>query len=214
MEFDPTANHAIRNRLRRLTHNKLIAFSASCCEQLLPDYESFVQHNRRGDVTPLRCALDRIWVHLGGAPLALHEAESLLDGCDAVAPERAGVDDSEEPGNRLARNAVDAVCDTLGSCVERGRNAAQTSARRAIDSALSHLRSRASEGLQRADSDPHRDPLVLGELRRQLDVVTVLEMVDDPSPSFLAGLRASARIRGGEATPTRLQGEEGTATLR
>ena len=51
----------LENRLKNLTHEGRIAFGASCCERMLPNYKKFVGIEQWGDYDFFRKTLDKIW---------------------------------------------------------------------------------------------------------------------------------------------------------
>ena len=81
MDDQPIAIAAIRTQLLRLSYLKLVAFSASSCETLLPHYAAFVHRFNCGDVGPLRIALDRVWDKLGGGRISRLDYEALAKRC-------------------------------------------------------------------------------------------------------------------------------------
>lgn len=52
--------------LERIAPWKRLAFMASCCERMIPNYRSFLADDGVGDVAVLRSALDRLWRNVGG----------------------------------------------------------------------------------------------------------------------------------------------------
>jgi len=59
----------LRARLQGLPPAHLVAFAATVCERLLPNYAAWSAAARWGDPNRLRTALDRVWAALGGATL-------------------------------------------------------------------------------------------------------------------------------------------------
>lgn len=181
---------ALQARLQSLDVRRRLAFGAVCCERMLPNYEAFRRDAGWGDVAPLRQALDRIWHHLGGAPLAATEAAAALQACEAVVP------DSEDHTSlyvAAAQDACFAVCALYDFVLGANAEHIVSVARFATDSVDLYVQE--IEEMHPADPQlkqkiaSHR--LMQRELAQQacdLDTVTAAPAVD---AGFLAALRNS-----------------------
>ena len=204
MDEQPIAILAIRKRLQRLSYLKLVAFSASCCECLLPHYAIFVQRFHSGDIHPLRCALDRVWDKLDGEPILRLEYEALAKRCAEVTPDPECFEENERSFAVRARRAADAISETFGGCAQRSCERSLKAARLALDAVAPRLPAASSSS--RSLSEVFEDARAVHELRGQLDVIALLEVVETLSPSFLAGLRASVA---GQAQGRNSRGRKG-----
>jgi hypothetical protein len=101
---------ALQARLARLDHKQRLAFGASCCERLLPNYSAFQQDAGWGDISPVRRSLDFVWSFLYRESIDLEEAERITAACEAVAPSS---DDCESLYVTAAQDACFAVCGLL-----------------------------------------------------------------------------------------------------
>ncbi|MBH1394522.1 DUF416 family protein [Stenotrophomonas maltophilia] len=69
-----------------LSNWQRLAFMASCCERMIPNYRIFSAQTSFGDVNILRNTLDSVWLEvIGGA--GSRNLESLSKGCEAQAPD-------------------------------------------------------------------------------------------------------------------------------
>ena len=193
MNKQPIALEAIRKRLRMLAHWKLIAFSASCCECLVPHYAVFVKRFGCGDVVPLRMALDHVWDQLGGGSISRSEYEALEKRCTEVAPEPEEFAEPDRSCVVRARGAADAIRETFGGSAQRSREKASRAARLALDAVALRLHAPGT-GTELGTRVLPGETQALRELCNHLDVITMLETIETLSPSFLAGLRASVRV--------------------
>ena len=57
----------LRARLVKLDPDQQLVFGTVCCERLLPNYIAFQKDAGWGDITPVRKALDFVWLSLGVA---------------------------------------------------------------------------------------------------------------------------------------------------
>lgn len=100
----------IQTALGRMSDSQRIAFGASCCERMLPNYSGFRRETGWGDETPLRTALDAFWRAIDGFPIIGERIKVLTDQCEKAAPS------SEAFPNLLTTAAQDgcfAVCSVL-----------------------------------------------------------------------------------------------------
>lgn len=192
----PIAIAAIRKRLQRLSYLKLVAFSASSCEYLLPHYTAFVHRFNCGDVGPLRIALNCVWDKLGGTRISRLEYEALSKRCSEVVPDPEGFADSEKIFAERAWRAAETIGETFGGCAQRSREQISRAARLALDSVALRIYMPKTDD-RRSLREMLDDREALRDLRNQLDVIAVLEMVEVLTPSFLAALRSSVRVEEG-----------------
>jgi uncharacterized protein len=62
----PERIERISSRLATWEPRKRVLFAASCCERLMPCYETFVAMEKWGDPKVLRIALEEVWKFLQG----------------------------------------------------------------------------------------------------------------------------------------------------
>lgn len=95
-----------------------IAFAASCCERLLPNYTAFSRLENWGDPVALRTTLDEIWQFLAGMPMDAIKAYKLKQILDSenIAPD---MDDFGAVNYGYeALEAVNAIHQTLEACIK------------------------------------------------------------------------------------------------
>ena len=71
---------ALEKELERLPPLYRIAFAASCCERLLPNYNAFSCMENLGDPSVLRNALNEVWQILQGKPVDAAFNSSIIRG--------------------------------------------------------------------------------------------------------------------------------------
>jgi uncharacterized protein len=65
-----------------------LAFAASICERMLPNYAAFSKTTGMGNFAVLRSALDEIWEILQGKPINVEIIDRLLRDCQDAVPDR------------------------------------------------------------------------------------------------------------------------------
>lgn len=91
-----------------------LAFAASCCERMLPNYVAFHRMERWGDPAPLEQGLDYLWrctLTHDANPLVVHR---LIAACEPVVPD---TEDFESVFCSLALDAANSVLLGLEACV-------------------------------------------------------------------------------------------------
>jgi len=91
-----------------------LAFAASCCERLLPNYSLVKQEDGWGDPSILRNALNEVWSFLEGQPVNAKQIRQLLKVCDEAVPNADYVSGSQYDVE--AQEAASAICFTLEAC--------------------------------------------------------------------------------------------------
>ncbi len=206
------ANLGIRHR---------VAFAASVCDRLLPNYEAFalMEHiNPAGQFLPL---LEEVWAYLGGANLPLDRINALIQYCKSALP------DTETYSSLFANPAFNTVCAliyTLESCVDGSPHRIGLTARLACDTVDLYVqrvdhpnpsRTYPQEqlaGLHRMSHDAMIDwlrrqeqefdnwvlshPLMIAELTKQQQDLLALAAQPSLTSMFLTTLRESAHYCG------------------
>src|ERR1700674_1235890 len=84
LRFD---ENELRSQLSALPTLYRVAFAASCCERLVPNYHGFFLMERWGDYSAVVRCLDEIWNHLGGATVNEDLHKQLMDACRQALPD-------------------------------------------------------------------------------------------------------------------------------
>lgn len=107
---------SLERELEKLSPLHRIAFAASGCERLLPNYNAFSREENWGDISILRKALDEVWQILGGKPVDVAEIKQLKFDCysDDIVP------NSEDFTGYCgqAQEACSAIYYTLDACID------------------------------------------------------------------------------------------------
>jgi uncharacterized protein YjaG (DUF416 family) len=172
----------VRAELRGLSEQHLVAFAASICERLLPNYVAWSTLVGWGDPAPLRRGLDRLWEGLAGADVPTEEVRALIDAAGAMAP------DSEDfPDSAAALDAAAAICEALEAC---------------LGNTLEHAASVATSAGDTIDAAFELIPTELAasaaaELEKQQRDITWLRAAPRLTPALVAEVRRNAREGGG-----------------
>lgn len=109
---------ALEKELEGLSPLHRIAFAASCCQRLLPNYNAFSHQENWGNPSVLRTALDEVWQILQGKPVDATLIRRLIEDCSDVIPD---LDDFTSPNliyDVEAQEAAIAICNTLEACLD------------------------------------------------------------------------------------------------
>jgi hypothetical protein len=192
MSFD--LNNLVKE-LDRLPKMHRVAFAASCCERLLPNYYAFSIMDQWGDFDLLRKALDEVWRWLKGDPLSLEHAVNLADKCYAVAPD---TEDFSSLFTSSALDAANAIVETLWCCVDGDARRAAEVGSYAVDTIDMYIQVR--DSLDPADpmfeEKIQADPLMLEELEKQAADLKALGAINSLTSDFLDSLRHSSESVG------------------
>lgn len=192
MSFD--LNHLVKE-LDRLPKMHRVAFAASCCERMLPNYRAFSAMEQWGDFNLLRKALDDVWRWLKGDPLSQEYVINLADKCYAVAPD---ADDFSSLFTSSALDAVGSIVETLWCCVDGDARRAADVGSNANDTIDMYIQVR--DGLDPADpaieEKIQADPLMIEELEKQAADIGALGAIDSLTSDFLDSLRHSSESIG------------------
>jgi uncharacterized protein YjaG (DUF416 family) len=169
-------------RLKALPHQKRVAFAASCCERLMPNYAAFSRQVDWGSPQVLRSALDAAWRFVETGRVDKAELCTAIEACNQNIP------DTEDFTHSLTSAALDAgagVFETL-QCVFDG--SAQHSAdvgEMAYDTVFMYFTDK--DRPDPAITGQH--PLVLAESDRQARTLILLESLPELSIEAIRNIR-------------------------
>jgi hypothetical protein len=185
--------------LQTLSWRNRIAFAASCCERLFPNYQAFVIMEKWGDSEILRQALDEIWAFLAGKELQEKQFLELKQNCEQIIPD---TEDFNSIFTGAALNAAAAITYTLECCLNKEAEWAALAGRVAIntldeyiatvnDPETGYHTSSASfyEWVQQA-------PLMIAELSKQRHDLDTLRSRENLDLVFLKELRQISSSQG------------------
>lgn len=175
-----------------------VAFAASACERLLPNYYVFAREENQGNSKALQVALDEVWDILAGKSVDREIIEQLVEECkQAMIPDEY-VFNSEH--NYEAHLAAVAIYNTLEACLFSSNiQAIMTVARCLRDTIYEFL------DIQKQIKDPNwikktfteqrnelsYHPFVLREIAKQTQDLQRLKEVETLDREFLDWLRYS-----------------------
>jgi len=169
-----------------------IAFGASCCERLLPNYKLFVDNEGWGDFSYLENTLDKLWSYVSGRQITLNEVEILSKKCYELTP------DSEDFGSVLVSYAIDAgvaVFETLLCCLDNEAQHLVDIASVSRDAVDLFIQERDHMNYSDLDFEEKilADSLMQKELYKQLNDLELLKNNQQLDSQFLTKFRATAR---------------------
>ena len=193
IRFEP---ESVRRRAELLPPLHRVAFAASCCERLLPNYEAFSSEMRWGSPGILRSGLDYVWRVLERKQVDHSEVQRLVQLCEKIIP------DTEEFSSAYTSAALDAGT----AVVETLRLLIDSTPQRLVDIAT-FSRDTVDMFIQQRDhldfnTDPAfenkicRDPLMVRELTRQDRVLKQLSDQPTLDRFFIKRLRDDAYNHG------------------
>ncbi|MCB9148622.1 MAG: DUF416 family protein [Caldilineaceae bacterium] len=114
-------SHNLIEELYKLPLYHRIAFAATCCERLLPNYAAFCLAERLNEdnTASLFNILDLIWVFAEQEYVDTVQAQQAIDVCNYLLPE---TEDFDTVYTTLALNAVAAILHTLYVCLQEPNN--------------------------------------------------------------------------------------------
>lgn len=201
--------------LEALPEKHRVAFMASCCERLVPNYLMFAPSENRGGSQSIQTALDVLWAWLDSTHVSKAELRRLLEVCEGAA---ISVSDSDSPFRVLAEEGASALAYSLEASLTGDSRLGVTVGALAIstlDQFLSIigdplLPPRGGDpvnagdtlGVTEAQSLAHqrdldawiqKSPLMLAELRKQDEDLAELKSMTDVDAAFLQRLRRSSQ---------------------
>ncbi len=78
---------ALEKEIEGLPPLHQVAFAASCCERLLPNYNVFSRLESWGNPSVLRTSLDEVWQILQGKQVDAATIRQLVEDCADVIPD-------------------------------------------------------------------------------------------------------------------------------
>lgn len=201
MNLDLYQFDALEKELEGLPPLHRIAFAASCCERLLPNYNAFSRRGNWGDPSMLRTALNEVWQILQGKLVDVIIIHQLIKSCEDAIPDS---DDFISPNliyDVEAQEAGIAVCVTLeaclsptpqqiirvASCVTNTIDAFVPVIDKSFDNSWS---------LKKQYETIANHPLAVREMAKQSEDLHRLKQLEKLEPDFLEWLRTSCNNDG------------------
>lgn len=167
-----------------------MAFAASCCERLIPNYQAFVQKEKWGDYDLLRSALDKVWSFLAEEKIEKAQTLKIIETCEEIVPD---TENFSSTFTSAALDAATAIIATLEACISPDLSNIVSVASTAIDTLDMYLQ----EKLDIDPSDPELDTkiytnsLMVAEMEKQYQDLNFLKAKGKMTPLFLDELRQS-----------------------
>jgi uncharacterized protein YjaG (DUF416 family) len=185
-------------RLASLSPEGRLAFAASCCERMIPNFEAFVLTEGVEDSKACCQALETIWKWATGQRTSAEDISTLRVRCEEVVaePERF-----RSRWTGLATNAVSALMDALDCCLNGSPQSAANTGILADDSVEEYI-SRVDKPLTSSQVQERGvgfdqwimgHPLKREELEKQRADIELLASYEHLTPDLMQHLRRSAR---------------------
>lgn len=180
--------------IQTLPKHHQIAFGASCCERLIPNYRAFWAVFRSGNPAILEHALDEAWNSCANRNSPVAKFEELMERCKTLAPDS---DDFKSAYTQLALHSIGAIWCLLDFCAHDQFEQIITISRLAVDSAeyfsmVANWPTRNSVSpamTKELEEWVKNSPLVRAELDKQSrDAMLLLEQAE-LNADFLANFR-------------------------
>lgn len=190
MIIPPFDKKKLANQLSLLDNKRKLAFCASCCQRLLPNYSAFVRDTGWGDAAPLKDALEFIWSSVSGHSAVSSVVEKFLELCERVIPDG---DDFESLYVSFAQDACLSICATLDFLIDNDLGKAVLAGMYATDSVDLYVQE--IENMDSRDPDlEHKiltHTLMQRELRKQQEDLNVIKNAAVLDDIFIATLKES-----------------------
>jgi uncharacterized protein YjaG (DUF416 family) len=189
----------LREELSILPVNHRIAFAASCCERLMPNYMAFYCMEKWGDPAVLRRALNEVWDFLTGTPLPVEKIKELTQECIAQAPD---TEDFTSLFTSAAGDASAAIAYALESCIDGNEECIALIGRLPTETLYQYLSTVNDPLVGSHIADPAfeewiaKAPLIIVELEKQQQDLAILKSHTILEPDFLNQLRQSSAAAG------------------
>lgn len=176
-----------------------IAFAASCCERMLPNYHAFAVMEDCGDVAKVNEALEMLWQFASTGKLNVEETLQTISACEGFLP------DSEEYLSLFtgsAINAIAALIHSLRSSMDGDCERVAQVAQLVVDTNDEYLYIVNTPGINVYQATPEFDtwiknsPLMVAELEKQQQDIQVLQRSSTLTEKILDDLRTSSRTVG------------------
>jgi uncharacterized protein YjaG (DUF416 family) len=174
----------LNSRISRLAPRARVAFAASCCERLLPNYRAFSADENWGSPEVLREGLDLAWRFARAGSFEIEQARSLRDRCEASAPD---TEDFRHPLTSAALDAAVAICETLDCCLSGDVKRSQAAAIAARDTVYMFVQ---PDGTPMSDEWIYSQPIMKAELAKQRADLLELERGGTTDRGSLVGFQS------------------------
>jgi uncharacterized protein YjaG (DUF416 family) len=185
--------------LKLLSNRYRVAFAASCCERLVPNYDAFSIIEKWGNPQVLHDSLKRLWAYVEGFNLSEEEANSLIRSCEDVMPD---TEDYYSIFTNLALNSTTAIIYTLRSSIETNIEELAIVGSLAVESVESYLSAVNDPNIGVHSADKSFDewiehaPMLIAELKKQNQDIEILNSWRGKDLDLIRVLQQSSRTIG------------------
>jgi uncharacterized protein YjaG (DUF416 family) len=200
MNLDIFDLEAVEKELTRLPPLHRVAFAASCCERLLPNYSAFAREEGWGNPAVLRTALDEVWQILQGKPADAARIGQLREDCiHAMKYDEYDEEILKSEYNYEAEQAAIAIYNALEACLDPTPQLAVEVARcvvNTVDEFIRALKEIANPSWYKKPYEEQEEeiahhPFIIREIAKQREDLQRLKEVETLDRDFLEWLRTS-----------------------
>lgn len=198
MNLDIAYLEALEKEIAGLPPVHRIAFAASCCERLLPNYSAFAREEGWGNPFVLRAALDEVWQILLGQPADAAKIDLLRENCKNAILHDEEVFNSHH--NYEAQLAAIAISNTLEACLDPAPKVVVKVIEGAVDTISEFIRIEKENADPRWTDKPFEEqnkeiadhPFTVKEIAKQSEDLRKLKEIEILDRDFLECLRTSS----------------------
>ena len=197
MNLDVAYLEALEQELAELPPLHRVAFAASCCERLLPNYSAFAREEGWGEPSALRTALDEVWQILNGKPADASRIGPLREDCMNAILHDEEVFNSRH--NYEAQLAAIAISNALEACLAPTPKLVVKVAEGIVDTVTEFIRiekeiadpSWPEKPYEEQQEEIARHPFTIREIAKQREDLQRLKEIETLDRDFLEWLRTS-----------------------
>jgi uncharacterized protein len=188
----------LEKELSNLPKLHQLAFAASCCERLLPNYNFFCRKHAWGNPIILHAALDQVWLILQGQEVDEATVQQFIENCGK---EDTYPNDLDFGGMYCyeAQESLEAICQTLEACLKPDVHLIAKVAKRARniieayvpDADITFNVSWEKAGREKLIEAIASHPFAVRELAKEAEDLQKLKETEELDKNFLESLRTS-----------------------
>lgn len=180
------------NQLIKIKHQNRLMFTASCCERLLPNYQSFSKIESWGDFTLMQDALNFIWRAILVPPQESEIIINLIEKCQTNSPDTE-VFNSIHTSSAL--DVVTAITESLLFIIDDNNEHIFTISQTAIDTVDMFIQMRDNLDFNNGmnfENKIYNDELMVKEINKQIQDIQFLIENPDISEGVLSTFRGQS----------------------
>jgi uncharacterized protein YjaG (DUF416 family) len=188
---------ALEKEIAELPPTHRIAFAASCCERMIPNYSAFSRAEGWGDPAMLRTALDEVWEILQGKLVDTERIHQLQQYCEGAVPDFDYLNNGVYAYEAL--QSAKSISHCLELCLNPTSHIVNKIAERVVNIVTEYIRilkeDADSSWLNKTYAEQNEDidnhPFTIREIAKQREDLQRLKEIKTLDREFLEWLRTS-----------------------